>query len=66
MNNHAIKSTQGDLNYILAKYLLENINFEESEFEYLKKIVKILYKFIIIDRKKPEIRRSIRLRTKFT
>ena len=43
MNNHAISSTQGDLNFILAKYLLENTNFDESESEYLKKIVKIIF-----------------------
>lgn len=39
MFNKAISNTQGDLNCILAKYLLENIEIDKNESEYLKKIV---------------------------
>ncbi len=42
MNDYAISNTKGDLNYILTKYLIDNLNIEESESEseFLKKIVK--------------------------
>ena len=39
MKNKEISNTQGDLNCILAKYLIENVKIEESEMEYLKNIV---------------------------
>jgi len=39
MNNHAISRMQGELNCILAKYILENLKIDEFESEFIRKIV---------------------------